>query len=100
MIIDRRIFPVKFGKMDEVVQILATGGDIVPDRPKARILTSFVGTFDRVVLELEFENLAGYEAWWTAWAQAPGQSEVMERFWACVEPGGVQEIWEVAETLE
>lgn len=100
MIIDRRIFSVKFGKMDEVVQVLATGGDIVPDRPRARILTAAIGTFDRVVLELEFENLAHYEAWWSAWSAAPGQGEVMERFWACVEPGGTHEIWEVAETLE
>ena len=99
MIINRRTFPVKLGKMDEVVAVLTTGGDVVPNTPPFRILVPSVGTFDRVTLELEFESLAHYETWWDAWGESPDSDEVMERFHACVDPGGVNEIWEIAEVL-
>ena len=71
MIIDRRIFPVKFGKMDEVVQILAGGGDIVPDRPKARILTSSIGPHPSARLT----------AWFWNWNS---------RTWPSTKPGGMR----------
>ena len=99
MIINRRTFSVKVGKMDEIVAVLSSGGDIVSDRPAGRILVSSIGTFDRVSLELEFESLAHYETWWQTWNESSASEDVMQRFNACIDPCGVNEIWEVADVF-
>jgi hypothetical protein len=96
MIVNRRTFSVKQGKIEELVSVLIDGGDVLSDTPNYRILVSSIGAFDRVSLELEFESLAQYESWWDAWNASPNSEAVMERFLPCVDPGGVNEIWEIA----
>lgn len=95
MIINRRVFTLKHGKDLEAVEILKSGGSHMESIPAIRICTSSLGQAGRVVLELEFEDLAHYERWWTAWSAAPRTAEVLERWRACVEPGWDNEIWQV-----
>ncbi len=95
MIINRRVFTLKHGKEQEAVDILKTGAGHMKEIPSYRISTSRLGPGGRVVLELEFEDLAHYERWWAAWSATPQTAEFLERWRVCVKPGWDNEIWQV-----
>ena len=95
MYINRRTFSVVKGRDEDAVEILRTGANHLDWVPTFRILTSHFGTFGLVQLELEFESLADYERFWTAFGDAPETEGVMARWLAVVEQGGTNDIWEV-----
>ena len=95
MLINRRTFTVKVGRSDELIEILHHGADHVDARPTFRVLRSQIGTFDQVELELEFDSLAEYESFWTAWSEAPQSEEVLKRFQDAVLSGGSNTVWEI-----
>ena len=96
MYINRRTFSVVKGRDEDAVEILRTGANHLDWVPTFRILTSHFGTFGLVQLEMEFESLADYERFWTAFGAAPETEGVMARWIDVVEQGGTNEIWEVA----
>ena len=77
MIVNRRTFKVKKGRMQEAATLLRTGGDYMDNIPPYRIYTSSIGTFNLLVLEQEFENLAAYEKFWNAHNTAPETPALM-----------------------
>jgi hypothetical protein len=64
MIVDRRTFIAKAGKVEELVEVLKTGAEHMASRPAIRVYSTVVGTGGAVVLELEFDDLNHYERWW------------------------------------
>lgn len=95
MIINRRVFTLKQGKDQEAVEILKSGAGHMAAIPTFRICTSSIGPGGRVVLELEFEDLAHYERWWAEWGATPQAAQVLERWRTTVEPGWDNEIWQI-----
>ena len=87
MIINCRVFTLKHGEEQEAVDILKSGASHMQEIPSFRICTSSLGPGGRVVLELEFHDLAHYERWWAAWSAEPQTAQVLERWRATVEPG-------------
>ena len=87
MIINRRVFTLKHGEEQEAVDILKSGASHMQEIPSFRICTSSLGPGGRVVLELEFHDLAHYERWWAVWSAEPQTAQVLERWRATVEPG-------------
>ena len=94
MIVNRRTFNVKKGRIREAVELLKTPLDFLDSKPLTmRIYISNIGTFDQVAFEQEFENLTEYEKSVSAFAAAPGTPALMEKWLDVTLEGGTNEIW-------
>jgi hypothetical protein len=97
MIVNRRTFIVKNGRMDEAVEILQSPRDFMENVPPHRMYVSAMGTFNLLAMELEFENYTEYEAFWIAFGKASGRPAMMEKWFDVTLEGGTNEIWELVE---
>ena len=97
MLVERRTYAVKGENRAALVAVLKEGHEVLDYAPRFRILTPVLAPFDAIVHELEFENLAERETFWTEWGTSEKASAVLEKFWEIVELGGGSEIWRVAE---
>ncbi len=63
MILVRNVFQAKYGRGDELVQLIKEGQAILAKHGmgRQRILTDLAGPFFTVVMEQEMESLAAYE---------------------------------------
>lgn len=63
MIVVREIFHLKFGMAKQAIELLREGKKIILNFSKAprRMLTDFTGHSYTIVLESEYESLAGFE---------------------------------------
>ncbi len=61
MILVRGVFQAKYGKGDELVQLLKESEEIFSPVRNHRLLTDVSGQFFTVVSEGEFDSLAAYE---------------------------------------
>ncbi len=63
MIVVRNVFQAKYGRGDELVEVLAEGRELLSryGMGSYRILTDLAGPFFIVVMEQEIESLAAYE---------------------------------------
>ncbi|MFN2203957.1 MAG: hypothetical protein ACK2UO_22360 [Caldilineaceae bacterium] len=93
MIVDRRTFIAKPGKVEELVEVLKSGAEHMASRPPFRVYSAMVGTGSGVVLELEFDDLNHYERWWEEWSAAPESAAVLERFDSLRAPEWKSELW-------
>jgi len=96
MISDRRIYNVKPGCEEAVVELLK--GEIEGNTVYThsyRIYTSYISSYDVVVVEWEYENLQEMEAAWDAWLAKTDISEFNEKWNKLTERGGNGEIWEL-----
>ena len=96
MYINRRIFTTKQGKIEEAVTLLM---NVESSRPKEsiRISVAYFGEFNTIALELGFDSLAEYEAFWGQFMEEPGIEEFMAQWNELTESGGSNELWRVAE---
>lgn len=62
MIIVRGVFRAKYGKGDELVQLIKESNNIWPNEPSHRLMTDLSGQFFTVVTEAEYESLSAWEA--------------------------------------
>jgi hypothetical protein len=60
-----------------------------------RIYTSYISSYDVVVVEWEFEDLQEMEAAWDAWFAKTDMTEFNEKWDELTERGGHGEIWEL-----
>jgi hypothetical protein len=58
-----------------------------------RLYFSNIGPFDRLALEVEFENLAQYEEYWAEYFASPEGVAFNEKLNTLLESGGTNEIW-------
>ena len=93
-IVNRRTFIPKRGYRDEVVAMLSPSENY--EKPY-RVYSDLIGTFDRVVLEIEFESVAEMDKAWTEWFASQEAEEFMKRFVEITETGGTNEVWNLHE---
>jgi len=96
MYINRRIFIAKRGKFEEAVALLMSAETSRP-KESIRISVAYFGEFDTIALELAFDSLAEYEAFWDQFMEEPGMEEFMAQWNELTESGGSNELWRIAE---
>jgi hypothetical protein len=62
MILVRGVFHAKYGKGDELVQLLKEGNSMWPSSSIARIMTDLSGPFFTVISEAEYDSFNAWEA--------------------------------------
>lgn len=87
MIVVRGVFQAKYGKSDELAQLLKESYELWPVERGGRILTDLSGPFFTVVSEGEFENFSAYEAYGQRVFSDPRFAEWFERMVPLVESG-------------
>ena len=96
MISDRRMYNVKPGCEEAVVELLKEeieGNSVYTH--SYRIYTSYISSYDVVVVEWEFEDLQEMRAAWDAWFAKTDMTEFNEKWDELTERGGHGEIWEL-----
>jgi hypothetical protein len=82
------------GKLTELAD-LWTEWIVATGKYTSRVLLPQHGVLQRVIVEVDFANLADYDARVQAWVEQPG----MERFWpahnALLAPHGTTEVWDL-----
>lgn len=97
MIVNRRTFTVKWGRMEEVVALIKAEIKRV-DFPHAwRIYTPGIGAFSVLAIEGEYENLEEYERFWAEYSSSPEGVEANEKLATMLVEGGANEIWTLVE---
>ena len=96
MISDRRMYYVKPGCEEAVVELLKEEieGNTVYTH-SYRIYTSYISSYDVVVVEWEFEDLQEMREDWDAWFAKTDMTEFNEKWDELTERGGHGEIWEL-----
>ena len=95
MIVVRGVFQAKYGKGDDLVQLLKEAFALWPSGRHARILTDLSGPFFTVVSEAEYDSFGAWEATGSAIFGDPRFAAWFERMTALVE-GGRREFYNVA----
>ncbi len=93
MIVNRLTIPVKVGKTQEVLALLAADNKRFKPPHAYRVYMSNIGTSDTVCIEWEFESLIEYEPWRENWLPTPEAQAFMQKSNELVEHGGIREIW-------
>jgi hypothetical protein len=96
MIVVRGVFQAKYGKGNELVQLLKEGNAMWPSGRNARILTDLSGPFFTVVSEAEYDSFGAWEASAGGIFGDPRFAAWFERMTALVE-GGRREFYNLVE---
>ena len=98
MIVNRRTFVVKRGRIDEFLALIEEGREQSSSSARAfRVYTPDISSFDEVALEWEYESLGEYERDWAEWGTTPESAALQERVYDLTETGGTNEIWRLVE---
>lgn len=62
MIVVRNVFQAKYGKGDELVQLMKESDTIWPSERKYRMMTDLSGPFFTVVTEADYESFSAWQA--------------------------------------
>jgi hypothetical protein len=101
MIVNRRTFSVKQGRMEEATELVAK--EIAADKVRGgyssatRVYTSSIGSFNQLSVEWEYESLAAYERMWDEWFARPTTPAFMEKWMDATTGEGTNEIWDLVE---
>lgn len=87
MIVVRAVTQAKFGKADELVQLIKERNAMFPIGRTTHIMTDASGPFFSVVTETEFESFAAYEAAAQEFFNDPRFGAWFERMVPLVESG-------------
>ena len=96
MLVHRVTWNVKPGKQEEAEELLRKAGEMYPSPHVVRVYVPETGPFNTLVYEVEFENLADYQAHWQKWYALPGRAEFMEK-WNELVTGGGDQLWNLVE---
>jgi hypothetical protein len=97
MIVNRRTFVIKRGRMEDAKSLLKeTGQWWPPGAGMVRFYVTNVGAWNQLAFEVEFQSLADYERIW-AEAGATVPAEWWHRWFEVLDAGGGNEIWTLLE---
>jgi|GEM_PF-1524878 len=99
MIVNRVTIPLKVGKTQEFLALLAEDNQRFKPPHAYRVYTSNIGTSDTVCIEWEFENLSEYEPWRENWLPTAESQAFMQKSNELIEHGGTREIWNLLYRL-
>lgn len=91
MFINRRAFKTTKGAVSDLVKLLM---EVRGDAP-IKIYSPYIGPFDTIVLDFEFESLDAFKRFWDEFNSSPENVQFMAKWYTLVEPGGTNELWEV-----
>jgi hypothetical protein len=94
VIVNRRTFIVKKGKMDELVALLVNSQP--ESNYRSRIYSSMFGPFDTVAVEIEAKDMDEYNRKFAEASSDPGWAEFVVKFDELTIPGGSNEMWVLA----
>ena len=101
MFVDRRVFKIKAGRMQEMIELAETQrAPFLQLRGGAgalRYLANKVATFDTFVFESEWNSLAEWEAYWEEWRSRPESAEFGRKLVELLESGGEHQLWTITE---
>ena len=92
MIVNRREFSIKGGRMDEAVAWFRA---LVFPKP-IRLQQSASGTFGLLAIEIEYESMAEYEKLMAEWVARPDTPGRLTK-WNELAKGGQNEFWRTIE---
>lgn len=101
MFVDRRVFRVKAGKLEEVLSALKAEQQRI--RPAfgythaIRNYVNLVAAFDTLIIESEWESFAEWEKFWTEWPTTPEATLFFEQWETLIETGGSHELWQLID---
>lgn len=96
MIVHRMTFYIKPGHMEEACALVLAEIKRVNWHRPIRLYTSKMGRFNTLATENDFANLAEYEQYWNDWFATPTARAFLEKWDPLLEPGGTQELWDLA----
>ena len=98
MIVNRRTFVVKRGRIDQFLALAREAREQSSSSARAfRVYAPDIGSLDKVALEWEYESLEEYEKDWAEWATTPETAALQETVYDLTETGGTNEIWRLVE---
>ena len=97
MLVNRRTFHIKHGYTEQTLALLRDTGQkfLHPQGRAVRIYVADIGQFDTIAFEIEYANLAEYEAYWNALATQEWINDFFTQWHELAESGGSNEIWQV-----
>jgi hypothetical protein len=98
MLVDHRTVMVKRGKMDEVLAFLKTEQARVRQAYNYTGATRncYVGPFDQLVVESEWNSVAEWDAFWSDWPVSPEGTAFLEN-WVSLIESGKSELWTLVD---
>ena len=100
MIVYRAEFEVKIGRSGDAVRSFKWVREQLGKLGAYRICYNTLGEGHRLAIEKEFEDLEGYQAWWTAFSAAYAQLEPPTKLADTVDGWKCREIWRVIGVFE
>ena len=97
MLVDRRTLNIQAGGMEEALKILSSERSRMGWKRAIRIYSPSVASFDQIIVEFVFENLAEMEEFWNTWGATPGADEFWGKWNEASATGGRREIWELVD---
>ena len=97
MIVHRATIKVKVGCMDKIVELTKAEFARSGDAHKWRLYTFKLGSYDILAYEVEFEDLAELDKFWTTWYATPEAAEYFKKIVGLREAGGGEEVWNLVE---
>jgi len=95
MFVQRLTYRVEAGYVEEALEMIK--GEIAKGDTPTRVYQSYISPGDMIVQDLEFENLADLQAFWTEWFSQPDTTKFMQRWSEIVESLVTNEVWRIVE---
>ena len=71
MLVNRRTWVVKRGRMQEALELFKAEGKRIDSPQVRRLYAPVIGGFDLLALESEYESLEAYEKWSAGYSASP-----------------------------
>jgi len=100
MLVNRRTFAAKKGRMDDAVAVLKEAAELINrslSDATCRICRSDIGPFDTLAIEVEYESLAEYHRLATEYFASPEMASLLDKWNEVAETGGTNDIWTLVE---
>ena len=98
MIVNRRTYNIKFGAMEEALELVKPEFAAVRTRGYThpyRIYVSNIGQFSQIALEWEFQTLAELDEFWTSWR--PENPDFPEKWYGLQRAEIEIEVWDLVD---
>ena len=95
MIVDRLVFRIKVGKLDEAIEIAKEAGRLSP--MPGRIYSAAYGSANTIVFENEFKDQAELEKLWAQFMAMEEMAPVFTKWSELVEEHTTTELWNLVD---
>ena len=95
MITNRRTFVAHHGQSEAAIDLLRSEARTIDWPHGLRFYSDSITTFNTVVMEADYDNLAQYEAMWNEWFSRPTTPAFFEKWIQLTQTGGKNEIFEL-----